>query len=67
MKTLVERLREQADLLGMAADEIDLLRPDAELCRRIIEELVRQNSGMTPGWLIDMAANIKVSEGENGK
>ena len=40
-----------------AADEIERLRPDAELCRRIIDELVRQNNGMTPGWLLDMVPN----------
>lgn len=43
--------------IGALRFEVERLRPDAELCRRIIEELVRQNNGMTPGWLLDMVPN----------
>ncbi|MHB8916289.1 MAG: hypothetical protein ACYC4K_10815, partial [Thiobacillus sp.] len=43
--------------IGSLRFEVKRLRPDSELCHRIIEELVRQNNGMTPGWLLDMVPN----------
>ena len=46
----------KAELVAANA-EIARLLPDAELCRLIIDELVRQNNGMTPGWLLDMVPN----------
>jgi hypothetical protein len=30
------------------------LKPDADLCKKIIDELVKRNNGMTPSWLLDL-------------
>jgi len=47
-----------ADMADRWRDECLRLRPDAELCKRLIDEVVRRNGGSTPNWLIDMAPNV---------
>ena len=54
-KDIVERV---FTALEQAWAERDALKVDADLCGKIIEEVVRRNGGSTPNWLIDMGPNV---------
>jgi hypothetical protein len=53
-----EKVLETIVALEQAWEERDALKEDADLCKKIIEEVVRRNSGSTPSWLIDMGPNV---------
>jgi hypothetical protein len=48
-------MRQAADLIEKQSDEIERIKPDAELCKQILNGLI--DHGGIPNWILDLTPN----------